>query len=92
MVQLRKLSMFFVEKGFAREKEMKRARKTSRILAFILSAVLVSGSAGGGSFTVKISALSYVNSLLKNPDFTERGQNAVASLYSYYKAAMAVQQ
>jgi len=40
-----------------------------------------------GDATVKVSALSYVQSRLGNPNCTEAGKNAVASIYYYYKTA-----
>ena len=42
----------------------------------------------GSSFTVKISALSYVNAVLGSGAFGDDAKKGVTSLYRYYKATM----
>ena len=48
--------------------------------------VAINGIAGG-SFTVNVSALSYVYSVLNSDTMSLEAKNAVASLYYYYTAA-----
>ena len=49
--------------------------------------ITVRGTAGG-SFTVTVSALSYVRSILSN-DTTAAEKNGIAAFYEYYRAVMA---
>ena len=49
--------------------------------------ITVSGTAGG-NFTIKVSALSYVRSVLGG-DYDSVARNAVSSLYAYYDAVRA---
>ena len=50
--------------------------------------ITVRGNAGG-TFTVQVSALSYVRSVLNNGGSTMTEKNGLAALYSYYKAVLA---
>ena len=50
--------------------------------------ITVRGNAGG-AFTVQVSALSYVRSVLNNASATTTEKNGLASMYSYYNAVLA---
>ena len=50
--------------------------------------ISISGEAGK-MFTVEVSALSYVRSVLNNSTSTEMAKNALSALYAYYAATMA---
>lgn len=50
--------------------------------------ITVSGTANG-SFTIQVSALSYVRSVLNSNDYGEDAKNTVAALYKYYAAVKA---
>ena len=49
------------------------------------STITVTGEAGG-NFTITVSALSYVRSVLKNDSYGEKAKNTVFALYKYYEA------
>jgi hypothetical protein len=44
---------------------------------------------GNGTAHVKVSALSYVQAMLKNAEASDDAKNAVCAIYYYYKAAQA---
>ena len=50
--------------------------------------ITVTGNAGG-TFTVKVSALSYARSVLNNANATREAKECLAALYSYYAAVLA---
>ena len=54
--------------------------------------ITISGNAGG-DFTVKVSALAYVNSILNSSTYSDNqaAKNAMASLYYYYLRAIGFQ-
>ena len=53
--------------------------------------ITVSGTAGG-NFTINVSALSYVRSVLNSDKYKGDAQNAVMALYKYYEAVMGYRQ
>ena len=63
--------------------------RISGISAHKLGDMMTITGTAGKKFTVQVSALSYVRSVLNNAGSTEAAKNCMAALYRYYEATMA---
>ena len=63
--------------------------KITGIPATLLGETITVTGDADGAFSISVSALSYVRSVLNNDSFSENAKNAVSALYNYYIAAAA---